>query len=297
MPAAPRVRRAWPVAAANYGGYDEVGEWHDDDEPRQRAEVDPSDIAAQLTVAHLDGRPAVLTGGARFDLSHPDFEASGGTIRVWDLATGRKVGPTITGHELGVTALTTVASEQGLLSISSSEEGWLVARLRGSGGMGAALVKGSPVAVTGGHDAFARAWDLLSGEAIGAPLTGIDPIVREIAFTEIDGRAVVVAGSEPWDDNALHLWSLDTQEPIGPHLTGHDNTIASLATATVAGQAVALTSSTDGLRRWDLARGEQLGEVLPGHSLTMITEVEGVPVAVVSCDGVIGLRDLAGLFA
>ena len=100
--------------------YYEVGEWYEDDdedpgdgELRPRVEVDPADLAVQLTVAHLDGRPVVLTGRARFDLSHPDFEAAGGAVRVWDLATGRKVGPTITGHELGVTALTTVAGGPG----------------------------------------------------------------------------------------------------------------------------------------------------------------------------------------
>ncbi|NBE51507.1 WD40 repeat domain-containing protein [Streptomyces boluensis] len=298
--------------------YFEVGEWYEGDdefddgdrEYRPRVEVDPRDLADQLTVAHLDGRPVVLTGGARFDLSHPDFEASGGAVRVWDLATGRKVGKTITGHELGVTALTTVTSEQGLISVSSSEEGWLVARnlsrggepvarFRGSfnGAMGAGLVKGRPVAVTGGHDDFTQAWDLLSGEPIGRPLSGIAPMVREIALTEIDGEAVAVASGGPWNDNALHVWSLDTQERIGPRLTGHDNTIGSLATAVVAGRSIALTSSSDGLRVWDLARGEQLGEALAGHSLKMITEVDGVPVAVISSDDAIRLWDLAALIA
>ena len=91
--------------------------------------------------------------------------------------------------------------------------------------MGAGLVKGRPVAVTGGHDDFAQAWDLLSGTRIGKPLTGIDPIVREIALTEIDGETVVVASGGPWDDCALHLRSLDTQERIGPRLTGHGSSM------------------------------------------------------------------------
>ena len=122
-------------------------------------------------------------------------------------------------------------------------------------------------------------------------------MVREIALTEIDGEAVVVASGGSWNDCALHLWRLDTQERIGPRLTGHDNTIGSLGTATVAGRSIALTSSTDGLRRWDLARGEQLGEVLADHSLKMITEVEGVPVAVMSSNKAIRLWNLAALIA
>lgn len=295
--------------------YYEVGEWYEDDDdpdgdPRPRVELDPTDLAIRVTVAHLDGRPVVLTGGARFDLSHPDFEAAGGAVRVWDLATGRKVGTTITGHELGVTALTTVASEQGLISVSSSEEGWLVARnlsrggtpvarLQGSynGHMGAGLVKGRPVAVTGGHDNFVQAWDLLSGEPIGEPMTGIDPMVDEIALTEIDGEPVVVASGGGWDDCALHLWSLDTQERIGPRLTGHGSSMGILRTATVAGRSIALTSGSHGLTSWDLARGEQLGEMLAEHSLRMITEIEGVPVAVVSSNNTIHLLDIAALIA
>ena len=104
------------------------------------------------------------------------------------------------------------------------------------------------MAVTGGHDDFVQAWDLRSGKPIGKPLTGIDPVVREIALTEIDGEAVVVASGGSWNDCALHLWRLDTQERIGPRLTGHDNTIGSLGTATVAGRSIALTPGADGSR-------------------------------------------------
>ena len=151
--------------------------------------------------------------------------------------------------------------------------------------------------MTGGHDNFVQAWDLLSGEPIGTPMTGIDPMVEEIALTEIDGEAVVVASGGGWDDCALHLWSLDTQERIGPRLTGHGSSMGILRTATVAGRSIALTSGSHGLSSWDLARGEQVGEVLADHSLRMITEVAGAPVAVVSRNGAIRLWDLAALIA
>ncbi|MGW1365059.1 WD40 repeat domain-containing protein [Streptomyces chartreusis] len=177
----------------------------DEDDELPECEVDLHEVASNLTVAHLDGRPVAVTGGGRFDLCCLDLEISGGAVRVWDLRTGRKIGKTLTGHELGVTSLTTVVSEQGLIAVSSSEAGQLLAwnLTRGgervadiqagwNGGMGAGLVDGRPVAVTGRHDDFLQAWDLLSGEQIGKNLTGIEPGVRAIAISDVGGRTVVV---------------------------------------------------------------------------------------------------------
>lgn len=292
--------------------YYEVGEWDEDEadeqeddegEFRPRCEVDAFEIASELTVAHLDGRPVVITGGGRFDLSGQDLETMGGAVRVWDLRTGRKIGKTLTGHGLGVTALTTVATDLGLLAVSSSEEGELrawnltrgerVAALQASynGGMGAGLLAGRPVAVTGGHDDFVQVWDLLSGEQLGKSLTDIEPVVRALAAVEVDGRTVVAAGG---DGNALHLWDLDSQEPLGAPLTGHTQCISTMGTARIGGRAIAVTGSEDGTSRvWDLGRREQLGDPLPGH-LETVTELAGAPVAVTH-DGDAGIRvwDLA----
>ncbi|MFD8542418.1 WD40 repeat domain-containing protein [Streptomyces sp. NPDC059649] len=284
--------------------YYEVGEWDEEDDEedveaeaeegdedaiRPRCEVDAYEIASQLTVAHLDGRPVVVTGGGRFDLSGPELETMGGAVRVWDLRTGRKIGKTLTGHGLGVTSLTTVATDLGLLAVSSSEEGELrawnvtsgerVAALQASynGGMGAGLIAGRPIAVTGGHDDFVQVWDLLSGEQLGQSLTGIKPAVRALATVEVEGRTVVAAGG---DDHVLHLWDLKSGEPLGAPLTGHTQCIATMGTARIAGRAIAVTGSNDGTSRiWDLARGEQLGDPLPGH-LQTVTELSGAPVAV-----------------
>jgi len=151
-----------------------------------------------MTVSHLDGRPVVVTGGDRFDFSfEDDDDSSGGIVRVWDLRTGNRVGTVMIGHYLGVCSLTTVPSERGPLVVSSCEEGKLLARVMATGEpvaeleggyngeMGAALVDGRPVAVTGGDDDFLQVWDILNGEQIGEDLTGIEPGVRAIAITEI----------------------------------------------------------------------------------------------------------------
>jgi hypothetical protein len=282
-------------------GEDDADE--DEDEERTEIEAEAVEIVSELTVAHLEGRPVVVTGGGRFDLSHPDLETMGGAVRVWDLRTGRKIGKTLTGHGLGVHSLTTVASGQGLIAVSSSEEGKLLAwnltrggekvtEINGSynGGMGAGLVDGRPVAVTGGDDDFVQAWDLLNGEQIGKNLTGIEPAVRAIAITEVNGRTVVVAGG---DDHALHMWDLTTQEPIGSPMTGHTDSIQTLGTATVAGRAIAVTGSNDGTTRlWDMASGQQIGEPITGHHLQMVTETAGTPVAVTASEDGIRVWDL-----
>ncbi|MGW7368885.1 WD40 repeat domain-containing protein [Streptomyces sp. NPDC054841] len=301
---APELDAAGPEDDWYYenGAWDDDEEIEDDEDDRPKLESDAFEVVSVLTVAHLDGRPVVVTGGGRFDLSHPDLETMGGAVRVWDLRTGRKIGKTLTGHALGVYSLTTVASDQGLIAVSSSEEGKLlawnltrggeqVAEIDGSynGGMGAGLVGGRPVAITGGHDDFLQAWDLLTGVQIGENLTGIEPVVRAIAITEVNGRAVVVAGG---DDNALHMWDLMNQEPIGSPMTGHTDDIGMLGTAQVAGRTIAVTGSGDGTTRvWDLADGRQIGDPLTGR-LYMVTEVAGNPVAVTEGNDIIRVWDL-----
>ncbi|MET9670994.1 hypothetical protein ABZY19_37600 [Streptomyces sp. NPDC006475] len=277
--------------------YYENGLWDEDDpdeEERPKFEADAWEIVSKLTVAHLDDRPVVITGGGRHDLHHRGHnDTVGGAVRVWDLRTGRKIGKTLPSwhHSLGVCSLTTVTSDQGLIALSSSEDGRLrawnltrggesVADIHGSGNgaMGAGLVDGRPVAVTGGEDDSLQAWDLLSGEQIGENLTGIEPVVRAIAITEVNGRAVVVAGG---DGKALQRWDLTTQELLGSPMTGHTSSIHTLETATVAGRAIALTDSPDGTTRlWDLASGQHIGDPLTGHDLQMVTETAGTPVAV-----------------
>lgn len=264
-------------------------------------------IAERMAVSHLNGQPVVVTGGARRGFS----SASEGMVRAWDLRTGQRIGKVMVGHDLGICSLTTVLYDRGTLSVSSCETGKLlawdlatgerVAEIQGSynGGMGAALIDGRPVAVTGGHDDFLQVWDILAGEQIGKPLTGIEPVARALAITKVGDRAVVLAGG---DDTAVHMWDLATQEPIGEPLAGHTDSIQTLDTATVGSRTIAVTGNHDSRRGdgttrvWDLARGEQIGEPLVGHHLQMVTQIAGTPVLVTTDDDdAIWLWDLAQL--
>ncbi|NBE54474.1 WD40 repeat domain-containing protein [Streptomyces boluensis] len=276
--------------------YFEMGLWdeddEDDDELRPRCSIDPYYICSHLAVGELDGRAVVITGGGRFDLSGADPETMGGAVRVWDLRTGAQMGKTLTGHDLGVTSLWTVPTEAGLLAVSSSEEGQLmasnlrsgeeVAYLRASfnGDMTAGLLGGRPVAVTGGHDDFVQVWDLLEGEQRGPTLEGIEAVARAHAVVEVDGRAMVVAGG---DRHLLHRWDLESGEPLAEPSAGHTDRIHSLGTAhTADGRAIVVTGSNDDTSRiWDLRSGEQIGEPLAGQ-LYAVVELDEGPVAVTS---------------
>lgn len=266
-------------------------EWDEDDEEwDEDEEWDSSDIAGRFVLADLDGRPVIVTGGGRFDLVIPgNWDEMGGGVRVWDPRTGRMLGKTLTGHELGVTSLTTVPSERGTLIVSDSEEGTLLVwelatgervlkrEVSYNGDMGAGVVRGRPVAVTGGHDTFVQVWDLLDDKRI-AQFGELKPVVRGMAVTDLDGRSVVVTAG---DDKAIRLWDLETQQQIGSPLVGHTDRIMRLETIRVDGRVVAVSEGYDGegVRTWDLARGEQLGSPLPGR-LESVTEVAGTPVAV-----------------
>ncbi|WP_344588929.1 WD40 repeat domain-containing protein [Actinomadura vinacea] len=281
----------------------------DDEDVQEWIVVEPSNIAELVTATYLDGRPVVVTGGRRYDFSFEgDSDSSGGIVRAWDLRTGRRIGSVMIGHVLGVCSLTTVESERGPLVVSTCEPGvtlaWELAtgervtKIEGAynGVMGAAVVDGRPVAVTGGMDPFLQVWDVLTGDRIGGDLRGIEPGAGPIAITEVEGRAVVLGG----DGARLHVWDLASQEPIGIPLTGHTDDIRTLGTTTVAGRSIAVTGSSRDFapqgegetRVWDLARGEQIGLPFAAH-LQQVTEIAGIPVAVTrSLNDAIHLWDL-----
>ncbi|MEV5205694.1 hypothetical protein [Streptomyces sp. NPDC053720] len=161
----------------------------------------------------VDGCPVAVTG------------SDDGTVRVWDLTTGRPVGEPLTGHTSRVLAVAT------------------------------GVVDGRPVAVTGSGDKTVRVWDLTTGRPVGEPLTGHTDSVRAVATGVVDGRPVAVTGS---DDRTVRVWGLTTGR--GEPLTGHTDSVWAVATGVVDGRPVAVTGSADGeVRVWDLTTGRQVG--------------------------------------
>ncbi|MEV0151961.1 MULTISPECIES: hypothetical protein [unclassified Nonomuraea] len=265
----------------------------------EKGEADAYEVVSRLTVATLDGRPVIVTGGGRFDLtSLLGEDYMGGAVRCWDLATGEKIGRTMTGHGLGVTALAILPSERGPLVLSSSEEGVLlvsalasgerVTEIRGSydGAMAAAVVDGRPLAITGGHDPHVEVWDALTGEPVGGPRQ-IGDYVSAIAVTELADRAVILTGG---DDNTLRIWDLTTGRPVGVPLSGHADAIQEITLTRLGGRPVAVSKAREEPPRiWDLARAEQLGGTLTvpdeqAPTAVTATEINGEPVVVTGHD-------------
>jgi WD40 repeat protein len=122
-----------------------------------------------VAVGSVEGRAVAVSG------SHD------GTVRVWDLATGRPRGEPLTGHTGGVRAV----------AVGS--------------------VEGRAVAVSGSHDGTVRVWDLATGRPRGEPLTGHNGGVRAVAVGSVEGRAVAVSGG---DDGTVRAWDLATGRPL-----------------------------------------------------------------------------------
>ncbi|WP_406300067.1 hypothetical protein OG948_33415 [Embleya sp. NBC_00888] len=178
--------------------------------------------AYAVDITTVGGRPTVVSG-------HGD-----GSVRTWDLFTGRSLGPALRAHTDGVRSI--VCAE----------------------------LDGRPVAVSGGADNLAHIWDLESRRQIGRPFTGHTDWIRSMAVSSLEGRTVVVTGSA---DNSAQVWFLDTQEQLGRPLRGHTDWIRSVACTLLHGRPTAVTVSADGTARlWDLQSQQPVGEAMRGHA-------------------------------
>ena len=177
-----------------------------------------------VDVARLDGRTVAVTGG------DPGREL-GGTVHVWDLSTGERVGGALTGHTSTTRAVAV------------------------------AMAGGRPVAVTGGDDGV-RVWRLTEDdrEAIH-PRPGQGGTLVAVGATELDGIPVAVAGA---DTGTVRIRDLEDGRPVGPVIsTGY---LADMAlTHWADGRPVAVTSPDNNIAVWDLADGKQLADHPTDH--------------------------------
>jgi WD40 repeat protein len=149
---------------------------------------------------------------------------------------------------------------------------------------------GTPIAVTGSHDATVRVWDLNTGHPIGDPLTGHTNAVNAVAvLLRPDGTPIAVTGS--WDQT-VRVWDLNTGQPIGDRHTGHTHAVTSVAVLVPPDRTpIAVTGSLDWtVRVWDLNTGQPIGDRHTGHPLTghkqavtsvaVLLRADGTPIAV-----------------
>lgn len=134
--------------------------------------------------------------------------------------------------------------------------------------------------VSGSRNGTLRLWDAATGEPIGQPIKGTEP-VSSIAFSP-DGQHIVSGSS----DSTLRLWDAATGEPIGEPLKEHTSSVRSVAFSPD-GRRIISGSNDETLRLWDATTGAPIGEPLKGHT-------EGVSSVAFSPDGrriVSGSRD------
>jgi WD40 repeat protein/uncharacterized protein YjbI with pentapeptide repeats len=174
-----------------------------------------------IAVLSLDGRAALASG------------SDDGTIRVWDLATGRTL-RRLAGHSDFVTSLAALSLD------------------------------GRAALASGAGDGTIRVWDLATGKSVRR-LEGHSGPVSSLAGLSLDGRAALAAGS---GDGTIHVWDAATGNTVR-RLEGHSLGVWRLAALNLDGRAALASSSGDGaVRVWDLATGKTLRR-LEGHSATV----------------------------
>ncbi|MFJ7592360.1 WD40 repeat domain-containing protein [Streptomyces sp. NPDC097617] len=233
-----------------------------------------------------------------------------GTVVARDRATGKPVGPPLTGHTGTVQDVATTVLDGRPVAVTAGADHtlrtWDLTHVHGDGpprtghtatvrAIATAVLAGSPVAVTAGADQALRVWDLATGQQVTAPVTGLEGQVTAMATAVVDGRPLVVTAG-PGD--TLHLLDPTGGGHPGEPLASHHGRVLALATATLAGRPVLVTAGSDRTAAvWDLATGRPVGEPLTGHAgrVTAVAtgESAGRPVAVTgSWDKTVRVWDL-----
>ena len=179
------------------------------------------DWVRSVAAAELDGRPVVISG------------SDDQTVRVWDLATGTPVGGPFTGHDGEVSRWRRPSWTAARWSSPAAATGrcgcgtWppgprSAARSPATAGRCSrwrrpswtAARWSSPAATTG--RCGCGTWP--PATPVGGPFTGHGGEVLAVAAAELDGRPVVISGS---DDRTVRVWDLATGAPVGDPFTGH----------------------------------------------------------------------------
>ncbi|MGV9358558.1 hypothetical protein [Streptomyces misionensis] len=245
---------------------------------------------ASVATTVLDRRPVAVTG---------DF---GGTVRVWDLAKGRRLRAPLATGTGAVEALATVSAGGRPAVVVGGSDGtatlWDLAsgaqvgeRLAGSTTWPqtvAAVTSGAgPAVVTGDTTGMVRLWDPATGRQTAQAFAGPLGHVRTLAASTADGRPVVLIGT---GDGRVHRWDPDTESPVGHPLPGHGDTVTSVTTIEADGDTLVVSSGWDGTTRlWDLATGAEAGTPLTGSDDpvygTATAVVDGRPLVIVAGSG------------
>ena len=189
-----------------------------------------------------------------------------GTLKAWDLATGRVL-RTLEGHDAEVYAAAVTpdgkqvvsASEDGTLTVWDLETGRPLRTLEGhiDSVRSVAVTPDGKRAVSASRDQTLKVWDLATGRVLRT-LEGHSAQVYGAAVTPDGKRAVSASG-----DRTLKVWDLDTGLALRT-LEGHSDVVR--GAAVIADGKRAVSASRDKtLKVWDLETSCVL-RTLKGHS-------------------------------
>jgi WD40 repeat protein/Flp pilus assembly protein TadD len=147
-----------------------------------------------------------------------------GQVRLWDVASGHSVGPTV---ELGST----------INAIALSPDGTTI--------------------LTASLDHKARLWDAATGQPIGQPMEHPNRL-RSVAFSR-DGK-IILTGCE--GSGMARLWDAATGQPIGQPMK-HPGRGYCVAAFSPDGKIILTSGWSRTARLWDAATGRPLGEPMP----------------------------------
>jgi len=222
----------------------------------------PGTTLLRTLTGHSDLRSVAVGPDGRHAVSASDD----GTLKVWDLESGREL-RTLEGHTRGVASvaitpdgrLTVSASDDGTLKVWNLESGRELRTLEGHTDLvsSVAIAPDGRRAVSASWDNTLKVWDLESGRELHT-LEGHSYTVFGVAIAP-DGRRAVSASF----DNTLKVWDLESGRELRT-LEGHSDTINSVA-ITPDGRRAVSASFDETLKVWDLESGAELG-TLEGHS-------------------------------
>ena len=198
------------------------------------------------------------------------------TVRLWDVATGQLIRPSLHGHEAAVTSVAFSPDGQTIVSgsVDQTVRLWDVATgqlirppLHGHEDV-IRSVAISPVRVatpsglsylivSGSSDKTVRLWELATGQPFGQPFQGHTAAVNAVDFSP--NGAIIVSGSS---DKTLRLWHAITGQPIGQPFQGHEALSVAFSPD---GKTIASGDGDDTLRLWDVATGQAIGQPLHKH--------------------------------
>jgi WD40 repeat protein len=176
-----------------------------------------------------DGRRVVVGGG---DTSVGVSGDHDGTVRLWDVETGKPIGePQIHGELVH--------------SVAFSPDGSRFV----SGGLEAA------------NNGTVKLWDANTGQFIKATTIGdAESIVWAVAFSP-DGKRIAAGGA----DGVIQVLDARSLEKIGQPMRGHEDTVAGLAFSPDS-RTLASASRDETIRLWNVESGQQAADALTAHT-------------------------------